>query len=473
MHYHDYWLVAQAVYATLSMGRWDDAKQYLANASELVPGGQPMFLSSHQLHRGCQAILTGNPSEALRHATDALGHAREWPFVETQCHLALMQALLECGRQEEVGPHLEKASRLAQETNCQHFVQLALFAQAQMDLDLSDRKQNRKPEKQAVERGLSALLRAMVIGREQGYVNHPWWRPSVMARLCAKALEHGIEVDYVRDLIRKRHLVPDSPPYAIETWPWPVKVYTLGRFSILLDDQPLSMGRRSQHGKPLALLKALIAHGGRDVGQSELAEALWPEADGDTARRAFDTTLHRLRKLLGEEAIALADGRLTLDPKRVWVDLWSVERLIRDLDQTLKRPSPDSEAVCATAEKLFRLYPGPFLREESDAAWAVSRREKIHGRLVALLGELGRCWERGKDWERAVACYQRGIDLDPLVEPFYQRLMLGYQTLGRRAEALATYRRCRETLHAQLQIPPSPATETIHQQIRAGASQPS
>ncbi|MEW6683469.1 MAG: bacterial transcriptional activator domain-containing protein [Nitrospirota bacterium] len=60
-----------------------------------------------------------------------------------------------------------------------------------------------------------------------------------------------------------------------------------------------------------------------------------------------------------------------------------------------------------------------------------------------------------------------------LVEPFYQRLMLGYETLGRRAEALATYRRCRETLHAQLQIPPSPTTETIHQQIRASVSHPS
>jgi DNA-binding SARP family transcriptional activator len=86
---------------------------------------------------------------------------------------------------------------------------------------------------------------------------------------------------------------------------------------------------------------------------------------------------------------------------------------------------------------------------------------------VSLLGELGRCCERGKAWERAVKYYQRGIEIDPLVEPFYQRLMVGYQTLGRRAEALATYRRCRETLHAQLQIPPSPATETIHQQIRA------
>jgi DNA-binding SARP family transcriptional activator len=343
---------------------------------------------------------------------------------------------------------------------------MALLTQAQIGLDLSDRRSDRRPEKNAYEHGLSALKRAMAIGREQGYENIPFWRPTVMARLCATALEHGIEVDYVRELIRKRHLLPDPAASALEAWPWPVKVYTLGRFSILLDDQPLSMGRRTQHGKPLALLKAVIAFGGREVSQGELNEALWPEADGDAARQAFDTTLHRLRKLLGEEAVMLADGKLTLDPQRVWVDLWSAERLIRDLEQTLRKPAPETHGICATAEKLFHLYTGPFLREENDAAWALSRREKVHGRLVALMGELGRCWERSQDWERAVAYYQRGIDLDPLVEPFYQRVMLGYQSMGRRAEALATYRRCRETLHAQLQISPSPATEAIHQQIR-------
>ena len=43
------------------------------------------------------------------------------------------------------------------------------------------------------------------------------WRPSVMARLCARALEAGVEVEYVRDLIRKRGLISEEPPVEIET----------------------------------------------------------------------------------------------------------------------------------------------------------------------------------------------------------------------------------------------------------------
>ncbi|MEK7699811.1 MAG: hypothetical protein AAB332_05350, partial [Planctomycetota bacterium] len=46
-----------------------------------------------------------------------------------------------------------------------------------------------------------------------------------MARLCVEALEAGIETEYVRNLIRKRDLIPDSPPLGCENWPWPLKRY--------------------------------------------------------------------------------------------------------------------------------------------------------------------------------------------------------------------------------------------------------
>ena len=141
------------------------------------------------------------------------------------------------------------------------------------------------------------------------------------------------------------------------------------------------------------------------------------------------------------------------------------------LDQALKSPpkKEDVDRICESAEKVFYLYCGPFLREESDAPWSLERRERLHARVSAMLERLGHCWERMEDWERAVACYQKGLAVDSLIEPFYQRLMVSYQCLGRRAEALTTYRRCRETLGALLQITPSPATEAIHQQIRQGS----
>lgn len=59
----------------------------------------------------------------------------------------------------------------------------------------------------------------------------------LMARLCAFALAHGIEPDYARRLIRQRCL--KSPGVEVECWPWPVKIYTLGRFSLVVDGRRL------------------------------------------------------------------------------------------------------------------------------------------------------------------------------------------------------------------------------------------
>ena len=469
VHAFDSWALVNGVYVSLSLGRLEDGASYLRRIKACLPPGRTLGTAHYHYMSAWQAILTGDLSSGFEHAKQSVELAHECgvPFAEALCRLGLIQVLLERDEREGVAAHCSEAYRIARGMKSVILEYQCALTEAQTALGLSDRKTDLPSKGSLAEAGLSALRRAMAIGREQGYVNFAGWRSSVMARLCAVALEHGIEVEYVRHLIRKRNLLPEPAAREIEAWPWPVKVYTLGRFSILLDDQPLAVGRRSQHGKPLALLKALIAHGGRNVAQTDLTEALWPEADGDAARQAFDTTLHRLRKLLGEDAAILADGHLTLDPKRVWVDLWSVERILSKLDQALKTTTPSTESVCAMAEKLFGLYPGPFLREESDAAWTLGPRERLHARLVALLGDLGRCWERGADWERAVSCYQQGIKVDPLVEPFYQRLMLSYQTLGRRAEALSTYRRCREALNTHLQILPSPATEAIHQQIRS------
>ena len=57
-----------------------------------------------------------------------------------------------------------------------------------------------------------------------------------------------------------------------DTWPYPLKLRTLGRFTVVRDDKPLS--RVAGHQKPLELLQALIALGGRAVDEAQLRRML-------------------------------------------------------------------------------------------------------------------------------------------------------------------------------------------------------
>ena len=73
------------------------------------------------------------------------------------------------------------------------------------------------------------------------------------------------------------------------------------------------------------MLKALIALGGKGIDEERLMDILWPEADGDQAYSALTTTLSRLRQLLGEKVLEVQAGRVTLNPRYCWVDVWTFE----------------------------------------------------------------------------------------------------------------------------------------------------
>ncbi len=216
----------------------------------------------------------------------------------------------------------------------------------------------------ALESGSAArchrLLRiALALGRKEGYVSIPFLTPQMLPRLCAEALDVGIELDYVRYIIRKRDLKPPLDAALSEHWPWPVKITTFGGLTLRIDDEPVRWPRKAQH-KPIDLLRALVAYGGRGVPSCRLIDELWPEAEGDAATRSLKTTLHRLRKLLGrEDAVQLRDGQISLNPTCVWVDRWAFEQVLEEMETPpfrtrLTNPTPywgGRASGCSTSTK--------------------------------------------------------------------------------------------------------------------------
>lgn len=246
-------------------------------------------------------------------------------------------------------------------------------------------------------------------------------------------------------------------------------VYTLGRFTLMRDGQVVRHARKSP-AKTLQLLKVLIASGGRQVGALNLAASMWPEKEGDLAQRAFESTLHRLRKYLGDDRFLLMeDGCLTLNSERVWVDAWECERLLTRLRGLLSRPV-DEAGICEITEcsdRVMRIYQGHFLSREQSACWSVSLQERLRHRFVHGMLTLGNFWEQQGRPDRAIDCYRKGIEVDDLIETFYQHLMLCLDATGRQPEAIACYRQCRHLLSVVLGLQPAEETQNIYCAIRA------
>jgi ATP/maltotriose-dependent transcriptional regulator MalT/DNA-binding SARP family transcriptional activator len=450
VHLWDFMLFAQGVWGSLTEGDIAGAGRFLSGMAAALNPANGMNVCLYHDTAGIEALWRGDIPAALEHGRTALAQARKtgMPFAQAMCHITTARALFELGRRDLAADHLTQSQEIGRRMKSRWVQYLCLLIEAQSALGGGEEKA-----------GIELLREALTMGREQGFMNHIWFPREALARLYAKALRHGIETEYVQNLIRRRHLSPpeESNP-DLENWPYPTRIQTLGRFSLIKDGRPVSFSRKAQR-RPLEMLKALIALGGREVEEERLSDALWPQAEGDAAHRAFATTLHRLRRVIGDEqAIRLREGRITLDPRYCWVDVWAFEWLIM---------RAEADGSLPLMEKALPLYQGPFLGEEPGPPWAVSLQERLRSVYLRCVSRLGRSYEKGGQWAKAEDSYRRGLEVDPLAEEFYQRLMICYRTLGRRAEAQAVYHRCRRTLAAVLGVEPSSETEAIARELLA------
>jgi DNA-binding SARP family transcriptional activator len=80
--------------------------------------------------------------------------------------------------------------------------------------------------------------------------------------------------------------------------------------------------------------------------------------------------------------------------------------------------------------------------------------------------EDGRELEAASRWRDAVETYERAIEVDEVAEELYQRLIVGYDRKGLRAEAVRAYERCRAALLRAFSVEPSPQTESLYRSTR-------
>jgi DNA-binding SARP family transcriptional activator len=288
-----------------------------------------------------------------------------------------------------------------------------------------------------------------------------------MAGLCVAALEADVEPEFARALVRTGKLAPNAPPLCVPRWPWPIRIATFGGFQLLRGETIVAFSGKGP-GRPMELLKVLVALGRHNVRADQLADALWPHMEADYAHKSFTATLHRLRRLLDDdEAVVLSDGRLSLNKARVWVDTWALEALFDEFDATLRTAGAAESVLGGFAEKVLVLYRGPFLPDESEQPAYIACREQMRARLLRFLARLARAWEDAGSPGAVADGYLRCIAVDELSEPLYRQLMLCFQRGGKPGDAIATYERLRAVLATRMRSMPSSETQALYASLRS------
>lgn len=437
------------IWGTQTMGRLTEGDHAGAESSAnllhaVTHASQRLAQGQCSFYRAGSALMRGDLQAAHQHATQAVTTTAPLgiPFLLGNCRVGLAKILIELGQFEVAREHLTESVESARiirsvitEIHC-------CLTMAQLSI-----KEGHAAE---AERSLREGLQK---AREGNHLCLDyWWRPRVMAELLAYALEAGIEVDYVRSVIRRRNL--RAPSAVLKHWPYPIKIATLGRFDIVIDGAPLPITGKAQR-KPLELLKYLCAAGTQGVLQDIIEEVLWPEGDGEAAGQAFRTTLHRLRRLLcHDDAVQVSDRHVSLDMSLVSMRHLAFEHMAQDADRT--------ETVAV--ERALALYGGHFLQGETTS-WVLPVRERLRALFLDLTERLGAILEEQGKVNEATQKYLHALEVEPVAEVMCRRVMMTYVRLGRRSEAIGVYQRFSQALHIKLGVPPTLETTSLYHAI--------
>jgi DNA-binding SARP family transcriptional activator len=250
---------------------------------------------------------------------------------------------------------------------------------------------------------------------------------------------------------------PPGPP------PDMLAIKCLGTYEISRAGRPLPTGWKA---KGRELVAYLVAHPA-GAPKERIIEELWPGIDPKQGGARFDryATLVRAHARGTEDSRMyverVGDSSYRLEEDAWWVDAWGFERLVRGAE----RSADVAEAVTKLRNALS-LYGGEFC-DDAYYPWLEGVRERFRNLFIEACGRLADLLAAAVEHEEALSVLDRAIKTEPVCEDLVRRAMAIEAALGRRAAALARYRKLEATLDEQLGVEPDPETQAlVHRMLR-------
>ncbi|MEX0833105.1 MAG: BTAD domain-containing putative transcriptional regulator [Actinomycetota bacterium] len=245
------------------------------------------------------------------------------------------------------------------------------------------------------------------------------------------------------------------------------RVELLGGLRVTVNDRAIAPAAWTRR-HPRALLALLALTAGHRLHREQLADALWPDLDPDSAAANLRKALHHARRNLSEDPELAAtliggEGEALSLHRDAWVDVGAFEAAAA---KARRAANP------AAYEEALSLYGGDLLPEDRYEEWAVSRGEELRSDFLALLSEQAGSLEARGELDAAAAVLRRAVSEEPLDEDLVVRLMRVSALAGRRREALDTYDRLAERLDKESETEPAAETQQMREEIasRGGLS---
>ncbi len=246
-----------------------------------------------------------------------------------------------------------------------------------------------------------------------------------------------------------------------------LEIGLFGTPTLQRDGQPLA---RFPSRKVRDLLAYLLVNRHVPHPREQLAGVFWGDWDDRKARHCLNTTLWRLRRVIGPSQIHEVPY-LHVDAQTIGFNTASNFRLdIAEFEdrctwaEGLGQRAPEYRA--ALYRQAITLYQGDLLTD-CYQEWCLVERERLQRLyLRALSWLLAYHMQRGEH-DAAIECGSRILASDPLLEEVHRDLIQLHLDAQQSVAALRQYRACEEVLRRELGVAPMPETQALLARIIA------
>ena len=215
------------------------------------------------------------------------------------------------------------------------------------------------------------------------------------------------------------------------------------------------------------LFAYLVLNRDRDCGRAELIDLLWPERPPAAADSALSALLSKLRRALGEGALAGRSELRLVPPGPIDVDVEAAASAATDAEAAID--ALDWAAAGAAAREVLATDLQTFL-PDCDGPWVAECRrelETVRVRALEVLAEAG-LRQGGRELGTAEQAARAAVAAMPFRESSHRLLMEVHEAADNPAEALRVFEELRVLLRDELGTTPGPAAMAVHERLLRG-----
>jgi DNA-binding SARP family transcriptional activator len=215
------------------------------------------------------------------------------------------------------------------------------------------------------------------------------------------------------------------------------------------------------------LFTYLVLNRDRDCGRPELIDLLWPERPPAAADTALSALLSKLRRTLGDGALAGRSELRFIPGPEIEVDIEAAARAAARAESAIDHH--DWAQAATSARDALAVDLQTFL-PDCDGPWLNELRRELESIRLRALEALGEACLRhgGRELGTAEQAARAVIAAAPFRESAYRLLMEIHEAAGNPAEALRAFEDLRILLRDELGTAPGQAAMIVHDRVLRG-----